>query len=531
MGMYVNPGNGGFRRMLADEYVDKTGLISLVNAVIGTPRGLVCSTRPRRFGKTFAAEALVAYYTCGADSRGLFEGLDISRDPSFGDHLNAYNVVRLDMTEFRGVADVSAEVSRAIIDDLRAKVPTAGAGDEGRVNELTSTLADYVVATGRRFVFVIDEWDAPLRERRSKASQEDWVFMLRTLFKNFTFTADAVAACYMTGILPIVRYGTQSSLSDFREFTILRPSRYAPYVGFTETEVEALATRHGMDMGELRRWYDGYELSYVDKATRERRVVRTYAPFSVMSACESGEVGPYWVSSEAFDSLRTYVDLDFDGLQQSIVQTLGGASVRVRTGKFENSIHDVASADDALTLLCHLGYLCYDATTSTARVPNEEVRSELANAVSESRHAEVARIVRESDALLRATWDLDEEAVAEALARAHDSGCAPTFYNDEQALRAVVKSAYIAAADHYATIEELPSGRGLADVVYLPRRGDPAPALVVELKWDRSPEAAIAQVRERDYPAVLRGFGGPILLVGVTYQRKTKRHVCRIEET
>ena len=530
MSMYVNPGNGGFQRMLADEYVDKTRLIALVNDVIGTSRSLVCSTRPRRFGKTFAAESLVAYYTCGADSRELFEGLDISRDPSFEEHLNAYNVVRLDMTEFRGAADVSAEVSRAILADLRAEVPEAGAGNEGRFNELTSAFADFVAATGRRFVFVIDEWDAPLRERRSKESQEDWVFMLRTLFKNFTFTADAIAACYMTGILPIVRYGTQSAPSDFDEYTVLAPDDYAPYVGLTEAEVAALAERHHMDMAELQRWYDGYELPYVDKASNERRIVRAYAPYSVMRACKRRRVGPYWVSSEAFAALRTYVDLDFDGLQQSVVQALGGASVRVSTYGFENSIHDVESRDDALTLLCHLGYLCYDAATSTARVPNEEVRAELRQAVAQSRHAEVARIVRESDVLLRATWDMDEDAVADAISHAHDDGCAPVYYNDEQALRAVVKSAYIAAADHYATIEELPSGRGLADVVYLPRRGDPLPALLVELKWDRSPEAAIAQVRDRDYPAVLRGWGGPILLVGITYDRKSKRHTCRIEE-
>ena len=530
MGMYVNPGNGGFAGILSGEYVDKTGLIALVNAAIGTPSKLVCSTRPRRFGKTFAAESLVAYYTCGADSRGLFEGLDISRDPSFERHLNAYNVVRLDMTEFRGAADVCAEVSRAILADLRAEVPAAGAGNEGGFNELKSSLADFVAATGRKLVFVIDEWDAPLRERRSKESQEDWVFMLRTLFKNFTFTADAIAACYMTGILPIVRYGTQSALSDFDEYTVLAPGAYAPYVGFTEEEVEALAERNGVDMAGLRRWYDGYELPWVDKATHERRVERAYAPYSVMRACARGEVGPYWTSSEAFSALRTYIDLDFDGLQQSIVQALGGARVQVSTYGFENSIHDVESRDDALTLLCHLGYLCYDAATSTARVPNEEVRAELRQAVAQSRHAEVARIVRESDALLRATWDMDEGAVAEAVSRAHDDGCAPVYYNDEQALRAVVKSAYIAAADHYATIEELPSGRGLADVVYLPRRGDPAPALVVELKWDRSPEAAIAQVRDRDYPAVLRGWGGPIRLVGITYERKSKHHTCIIEE-
>ena len=530
MGMYVNPGNAGFAGILSGEYVDKTGLIALVNAVIGTPNKLVCSTRPRRFGKTFAAESLVAYYTCGADSRELFGGLDISRDPSFGEHLNAYNVVRLDMTAFRGVSDISAEVSRAILADLRAVVPAAGAANEGRVNELASALADFVAATGRRFVFVIDEWDAPLRERRSRASQEDWVFMLRALFKNFTFTADAIAACYMTGILPIVRYGTQSALSDFDEYTVLAPDAYAPYVGLTEAEVEGLAERHHMDMEELRRWYDGYELPYVDGGSNERRVVRAYAPYSVMRACKRRRVGPYWTSSEAFASLRTYVDLDFDGLQQAVVQALGGARVPVRTGKFENSIHDVASADDALTLLCHLGYLCYDAETRTARVPNGEVRAELTDAVSESRHAEVARIVRGSDALLEATWDLDEEAVAAGVARAHDDGCAPAFYNNEQALRAVVKSAYIAAADHYATVEELPSGRGLADVVYLPKRGDPSPALLVELKWDRKPDSAIAQARNRDYPAVLRDWGGPILLVGITYDRKSKRHTCRIEE-
>ncbi len=526
MGMYVNPGNGGFAGILSDEYVDKTGLIALVNVVIGTPRKLVCSTRPRRFGKTFAAESLVAYYTCGADSRALFEGLDISSDPSFEEHLNAYNVVHLDMTGFRGADDVAAAVTERLVEDMRRELPDAPL----RTDAIELALVDFVAATGRKLVFVIDEWDAPLRERRSKESQEDWVYFLRLLFKNATFTADAVAACYMTGILPIVRYGTQSALSDFDEYTVLQPSAYSPYVGLTEEEVEELSARYRMDMEELRRWYDGYELPYVDKDTRERRVVRAYAPYSVMRACSRGEVGPYWVSSEAFAALRTYVDLDFDGLQQSIVQALGGARVPVRTGKFENSIHDVVSADDALTLLCHLGYLCYDAQTRTARVPNEEVRSELADAVSESRHPEVARIVRESDALLEATWDLDEDAVAEGVARAHDDGCAPAFYNNEQPLRAVVKSAYIAAADHYATIEELPSGRGLADVVYLPRRGDPAPALLVELKWDRKPDSAIAQIRHNDYPAALRDWGGPILLVGITYDRKSKRHTCRIEE-
>jgi hypothetical protein len=193
-------------------------------------------------------------------------------------------------------------------------------------------------------------------------------------------------------------------------------------------------------------------------------------------------------------------------------------------------MHDVSSRDDVLTLLCHLGYLAYDERTGTARVPNEEVRAELRDAVGESRHAGVARIVRESAALLESIWDLDEEAVAAGIAAAHDGGCAPAFYNNEQALRAVVRSALIAAADHYDEVQELPSGRGLADIVYLPRRDDPAPALVVELKWDRKPDSAIAQILDRAYPAVLRAWGGPVLLVGVTYETKSKAHRCTITE-
>ena len=531
MGMYVNPGNEGFTGIVSGgDYVDKTGLIALVNGALGTSRKLVCVTRPRRFGKTFAAESLVAYYSCGCDSRALFEGRVIARDQSFKRHLNAYNVVRLDMTAFRGAVDVAAVVTEVLLRELRELHRDADSSAASRPDELTATLTNFVDTTGRRFVFVIDEWDAPLRERRSKTSQEDWVFFLRLLFKNATFTAKAVAGCYMTGILPIIRYGTQSALSDFREYTFLAPDRYAPYVGFTEEDVKTLAVGSGMDMDELRRWYDGYDLPYFDEEARKRTTLRCYAPFSVAEACSRHQIGPYWTSSEAFRSLLLYIDMDFDGLQQSIVQAVGGARVQLRTTKFSNDLHDVGSTDDALTLLCHLGYLAYDAETGTARVPNEEVCVELRDAVAESRHKGVARIVRESDALLRATWDMDEEAVATSVSHAHDEGCAHVFYNDEQALRAVVRAAYISAADHYATVQELPSGRGVADVVYLPKRGDAAPALVVELKWNRKPDAALAQIRDRDYPAVLRGWGGPILLVGIAYDSKTRIHSCRIEE-
>ena len=517
MGTYINPGNAGFERILQKRYVDKTGLIALVNDVVNSAEAFVCVARPRRFGKSFAAQSLVAYYCYGCDSRALFEGLEISRDPSFEKHLNAYHVVRLDMTAFTGKVgpDVVPELRRALhkelLDEFDCVKPDS---------DLEEAFLQVVRATDRRFVFVIDEWDAPFRDAsRDEAAQENYVRFLRLLFKNANFTPEAVAAAYITGILPIKRYGTQSAMTDFDEYTMVRPLRFAPYVGFTEDEVVELSNEYGMDLDDMRRWYDGYELA---------RVGHVFAPFSVMKACNNGEVGSYWTSSETFEMLRFHIDMDFDGLQGDIVRALGGDEISVEPGMFQNDMRVVNNKDDALTLLIHLGYLAYNQQTRKARIPNEEVRAEFRNALSASHHTEIARIVRESESLLNALIAGDEETVAQGVSRAHDEGCSPLHYNNEQSLRAVMKAALIAAADDYARIEELPSGHGYADIAYVPRHGSPKPALVVELKWNDTAESAIDHILANDYPAFLRNLDVPIVLAAVTYDAKTKAHTCRI---
>ncbi|MBQ9003814.1 MAG: AAA family ATPase [Eggerthellaceae bacterium] len=498
--------------------MDKTGIIGLVNDVIDTTRCMVCVSRPRRFGKSFAAKAVAAYYCWGCDSRALFERLEVSRHPSFEEHLNAYNVIQLDMTEFTGLvgSEVVPEVSRLLARELRSEFPEVQEG-----GSLTEMLLDTVKLTGRKFVFVIDEWDAVFRETEHEAAaQERYVKFLRLLFKNLSFTDKAVAAAYITGILPIKRYGTQSALTDFEEFTMVDPSYYAPYVGFTESEVKQLADECDIEMNVLRRWYDGYEFP---------RTGHVYAPFSVMRACMRRQVGAYWTSSETFELLRTYIDLDFEGLQGDIVRAVGGEALKVDPYTFQNDMASINSRDDVLTLLVHLGYLAYDNETRLARVPNEEVREEFERALKGSRHAEVARIVRESDQLLAAILSGDAAAVADSIGRSHDATCSPIHYNGEQSLRSVVRAALISAADDYVRVEELPSGHGLADIVYLPRRGSDKPALLVELKWDKPVESAIDQIHARDYPAILRDLDMPILLVGVAYDADTKEHSCIIE--
>lgn len=518
MGVYVNPGNEGFSQIVADEYVDKTGLVALVNGAIGKPRPLVCVTRPRRFGKSFAVQSLVAYYCHGCDSRPLFDGLALSRDPSYEAHLNAYNVLRLDLTSFTTVDgdDVVPALVGRVVADLADEFPGVVQHDS-----IDLALLDVVRATGRKFVFVIDEWDAPLREAKgNESTKERWVKFLRLLFKNASFTTRAVACAYMTGILPIKKYGTQSALSDFREYTMLDADAYAPFVGFTESEVRMLCERHKMDFAHMRRWYDGYDLPGVGPV---------YAPNSVMESCRRHRFGSYWSQTESYTSLARYIQMDFDGLQTTVANLIAGERVPVNVLRFQNDMSEVESADDALTLLAHLGYLAFDEESQTVTIPNEEVRLEFASTIRVGGSPELARMVAAADRLLQDTIEGNEGAVAEAVARAHDSQLGPDWYNDEQALRFAVKLAYLTSVDKFALIEELPSGHGVADVVYLPKRYSRMPALLVELKWDKPVASAIDQIHQKRYPQVLEGYGGPLLLVGITYDAKTKSHTCAIE--
>lgn len=530
MGTYINPGNAGFTRILEDVYVDKTGLVSQFDSVLESPRSLVMVSRPRRFGKSYAAQSIAAFYDRTCDSRFLFEGRAVSTASGmrhWDRHLNSYNVVLLDMTEIvqaSGADDVVNTISELLVGELREISPEAGKGYPGNPNSsgaLRAAFLDVVRSTGRKFVFVVDEWDAPYRLAHVSANAQnayaDW---LRGLFKNAGFTPKAVAGAYLTGILPIKKYAHQSAVSDFWEYTMVRPDVYAPFVGFTESEVEELCAECGLDMADVCRWYDGYSFP------EERHV---FAPYSVMRACAAKKTGAYWVSTEAYESLRPYIEMDFDGLQEDIVKAIGATSVDVDPDGFQNDMTTILGKDDVLTLLVHLGYLSYDEETRMARVPNEEVRSELARAVKRSRHPILVKLMRESEQLLSDIVNLQEDAVAAGIGRVHDREAAPLFYNNEQALRSVVKTALVASVDEYSRVEELPGGKGFADVVYLPRRGSALPALVVELKWNEPVCAAIEQIRMKGYPDVLRDLDVPVLLVGIAYDKATKEHRCSIE--
>lgn len=524
MGKYLNVGNAGFASVRRGIYVDKTGMISYINQTLGTMDKLTCVSRPRRFGKSFAAKMLCAYYDRSCDSHSLFEGLKISEDPFYEKYLNKYDVIYLDITEFTSDAFIKKEIQNvvlnienSVIEELSTAYP-----DIERQDSLPNMLYNIAETKERKFIFIIDEWDTLFRENQKDILlQESYIRLLRGLFKNSGKTDKMIEAAYMTGILPIKKYGTQSAMTDFREYTMLAPKKLAAYVGFTEEEVKILCKNYTMDFGKVQKWYDGYSFS---------RVKSVYNPNSVIEAMKSEEIGNYWTQSETYESLKIYIELNEDGLKEAIVQMLGGAKIKIDAATFQNDMTTIQCRDDVLTLLVHLGYLAYDSQNKYVYIPNVEVKEEFIRAVTTGKHTEIAKLIRNSDELLEATLNMDEEKVAKAIEAAHKAGTASTFYNNEQALRSVIRVAYISCVDEFLQIDELPSGHGYADLVFLPKKSSDMPLILIELKWNKTDLGAIAQIKKNDYPQVLKDYGGDMLLVGINYDVKSKKHTCKIEK-
>ena len=521
MGIYLNPGNDGFEEAIRSEiYVDKTGLIAYTNKYLNTKEKYICVSRPRRFGKSMALDMLAAYYSCDCDSRQLFAGLKIESDSTFEEHLNQYNVIFLNMQQFLIGAkkqEVTEYLEQEVLEELLEEY-----GDYVKRTDigLADALRKIYAKTGKKFIFLFDEWDCVMRERQeSEDLQKQYLDFLRNLLKDQRY----VVLAYMTGILPVKKYGQHSALNMFWEYSMTDQNVFEEYTGFTEREVKELCGQYDMGFAETSNWYDGY---------RFRKFKHVYNPRSVVAAMKCGHFSNFWTSTETYEALKIYMDMDFDGLRSDIVRMLGGESVRVNTLSFQNDMRTFNTKDDVLTLLIHLGYLGYDAEAKEAFIPNKEIIGEFENAMSVGGWSEIMRILKASEKLLEDTLRCDEKSVAEGLDRAHTEVASILTYNDENSLGCAIGLAYYSARKDYRLIRELPTGHGYADVVFLPLPFSPRPALVVELKYDKSADTALQQIKERRYTQALEGYSGEILLVGVNYDKdnKNKPHSCVIEK-
>ena len=517
MGIYLNPENVDFQEVLNSKiYVDKSELIQYTNSVLRTTQKYICVSRPRRFGKSMAANMLTAYYSRGCDSGELFQGLKIATHPDFEKHLNQYNVIHLNMRDYLTESENMKQLIQFVEDDLLDELQQEFSDlrmprRKTLVKVLEQAFAQYKIP----FVFIIDEWDCIFRVHKSDAtSQKEYLDFLRNLLKDKSY----IALAYMTGILPIKKYGEHSAINVFYEYSMTDASPIEEFTGFTEQEVRQLCEQYNMPFSETKKWYDGYCVDGVS----------IYNPKSVVEAMLRGKFSNYWTQTETYEALKIYIQSNEFGVQDVILKLLAGEKEKIDTTTFSNDMVTFATKDDVLTLLVHLGYLTYNAETKEIWIPNDEVMEQFISTVKVMGWGSVVTALETSEKLLQATLSGDEQTVAELIEQAHQANASILKYNDENALSCVISLAYYSAQKNYTLHREMPAGKGFADIVFEPNRNCNLPALIVELKWGHSAEEAIEQIKRKDYLDCLQNYHGEVLLVGVNYD-KEKHHTCKIE--
>lgn len=525
MGRFVNPDSSAFQVALNSRiYVDKTGLIEYTNSVLDTTNAYICNSRPRRFGKSYAANMLAAYYSKGADAKQMFSGLRISQAPDFKKHLNKYDVIHIDIQWFLANCEdantVVPFIANSVLDELRAHYPEVLSQEPGSLPDALSRVKDQ---TGQKFVVIIDEWDAIIRDGAiTETVQDEYLNFLRGMFKGVEPTK-YIQLAYLTGILPIKKEKAQSAVNNLDEFTMLQADELAPYIGFTEDEVKSLCEQYHRDFDKVKKWYDGYLLNGY----------QVYNPKAVVSVMTKGKFRSYWSETGSYEVVVPLICMNYDGLKNAIIEMLSGSAVNVNTATFKNDPARIQNRDDVLTYLIHLGYLGYDEENETAFVPNEEIRQELITAVRSSNWDELIAFQQESRKLLEATLAMDEKQVAAEIDKIHSEYTSAIRYNDENSLSSTITIAYLGAMQYYfKPVRELPTGRGFADFVFIPKPEYKStyPALVVELKWNQDTTTALQQIKDKKYPESILDYTGEILLVGINYDKTSKEHQCRIEK-
>ena len=519
MGFYLNPSSEKFSMALNSEiYVYKTMLIAYTNKVTATEQRYICVSRPRRFGKSMAANMLAAYYSRESDCGTLFCDCQIFQDKDFDRYRNKYDVIMLNIQEFLSrscqIDSMLERMKALVIREMKRAYPSVDYFDE---SDLIQCMQDVYETSGIPFMVIIDEWDCILREyKQDFQSQKRYLDFLRDLLKDKGY----IHLVYMTGILPVKKYGTHSALNMFDEFSMTNPGPLAEFTGFTPEETRNLCTRYDMDYEETKRWYDGYHFE---------NGLDIYSPKSVISAMLNRRFDNYWNQTETFEALKLYIEMNFDGLKDAVIAILAGDRKKIDIHNFANDMTSLHSCEDVLTLLVHLGYLGYNFGTKEIFLPNSEVADEYLSAIKAAGWDEIIRSVQASEQLLKATWNMDEQAVAEGIQNAHLE-TSHLQYHDENALSYTIYLAYYSARQYYMAVREMPAGNGFADLVFLPRQNHAGkPAIVVELKWNHSAEGAIAQIKQKNYGEALRPYYGDVLLAGIQYDKKSRRHTCRME--
>ena len=528
MGIYVNPGNKQFDQDVHGPiYVDKSGLLTFTNLIFAHQSpNRICVSRPRRFGKTMAINMLTAYYSKGCDSRDLFSNLEIGNDPSFNQHLNQHNVIRLDIQSLAQNAKPPMSpldyIEHRVIAELKEVFPKSLSQDSYSLYE---AILQIYKDTNETFIFLLDEWDVIYREDRYANIEDTYTEWLRSLFKSIE-TADCIDFVYMTGIFPIPPQKTHSALNNFEEYTMQDPWDLAPYTGFTDPEVRKLCKTHKMPYTKIRKWYNGYFFPGFGPV---------YCPCSVFKALNKHSIEDFWKGTASNAEVQEAYQSELPGVREAVGILLAGERVEIKQACFKRDAQSPETAGEFLAQMVHLGYLSYDKPSQTASIANQEVRDVFFDKLEKLPEHHIWKIISKSKQVLEDTLAGKADAVAEAVEFAHAYYSNPLTYNNEAALGSAVALAYqYAWAGDYTLFWEFATGKGYADILLMPVRASSRNRpIVVELKWEKPADTAIQQIESRKYTDRLVNYP-EILLVGITYNSDAddpnyKKHTCVIK--
>ena len=548
MGNILNPGNdNSFINLVKARdtrvFVDKTDFLEKTNTLFNTDGKLLAVTRPRRFGKTVTAHMLSAYYSKGYAGQNIFDKLEIANRASFAEHLNKHNVIYIDMNtidglfdgysnkkqKVEGVNDLVDYFEYSIIKELKSSDIFSACLEKHQIENtgLLETLLAITQDLNTKFIFIMDEWDLVYREYcNDEALQKKFIKLLKNLFKA-DGGQDCFALAYLTGILPIKKYNSQSALNDFDEYNMLSPGDYAPYFGFTEDEIAKIVESPNCKVShqDLKEWYEGYKIKGVD----------IYNPNSVCKAVSRSECISYWSGTSSNEEFVRLINTDFKGIKEDIINLIEGEQVTFSCANFQNDMVTIKDKNDVFSLLVCLGYLgCSDTKNKyrkVAYVPNAEIKAVLMDIVREQNWYERMETIKRSDNLLKAIMELDGTTVARVIQEIHNSSAVSLLdYNDEESLTYCVMTGLLwSTLDDYSYHREDQAGKGRVDLVYEPITGK-MPLILIEFKYDGSAEEAIAQIKTQEYFKRYTGQYRNIIIVGINYSTKTKDHQCLIEK-
>lgn len=496
-------------------FVDKSEIISIINENISTKSKYICVTRPRRFGKSSVADMLGAYYSKAVDSKAIFDKLKISKNDDYLEKLNKYNVISISFAEIDSNCSNCVEyidrISNLLREDLKEKFPNANIDEKYTIWEVFSQLDE-------KFIFIFDEWDYIFNANIFEEDQDKFLEFLMKLLKDKPY----VALAYMTGILPIKKYSSGSSLNMFDEFTILNDMIYGEYFGFTEEEVKVLCDKQSsISFDEISSWYNGY---------LSEEGSRIYNPRSVIKALKNKKCKSYWTNTGAMDEVEEYLKYNILEIRDEVIEMVSGEEIDIFIDEeFRAGQGTPKTKEEIYSAMIVLGFLSYH--DGYLKIPNKELMKEFEKALSDESFGYVSKIIENSRKMLKATVDGNTEVVEDILHDIHNSEIPILQYNDENSLSCVLTLAYLSARDTYRIEREEKTGKGYADFTFHPRRKNDI-AFIVELKKDEETDVALNQIKEKEYVEKFRKEhkDRKVLAVAICYNSKNKEHHCKIEE-